>query len=138
MSPSPRDLLSGKPGQALAAALKRPGERRRAAAQVTRQTTATRTRVRLMISITAQDGDYRKGLQAAAQQLSPEEALIVADLEQHGLQVPQLRDILHGGHVIIDNPDLYENWRFEKVSHLRISSHHRDSPQGPTLLRVIR
>jgi hypothetical protein len=107
-------------------ALKRPAERRRAASQRDRQTAQTRARVRLMVSITAQDGAYRKGLLAAAGLLSPEEAEIIADLEGHGLQVPQLRDILHGGHVIIDNPDLYENWRFEKVSHLRISSHHRD------------
>jgi hypothetical protein len=107
-------------------ALKRPAERRRANAQRVRQTAETRARVRLMVSITAQDGAYRKGLQAAAGLLSPEEAEIIADLEAHGLQVPQLRDILHGGHVIIDNPDLYENWRFEKVSHLRLSSHHRD------------
>ena len=25
-----------------------------------------------------------------------------------------------------DDPQLYENWRFAKVSHPRISSHHRD------------
>ena len=47
-------------------------------------------------------------------------------LARHGLQVPQLHDVLCGGHVLVDDPQLYENWRFEKVSHLRISSHHRD------------
>ena len=31
-----------------------------------------------------------------------------------------------GGHLLIDDPDLYEDWRFTQVSHLRISSHHRD------------
>src|ERR1700761_5842734 len=107
-------------------ALKRPAERRRATAQRVRQTAETRARTRLLIAITAQDGAYRKGLLAAAGLLSPEEAAIIADLEAHGLQVPQLRDILHGGHVIIDNPGLYESWRFDQVSHLRISSHHRD------------
>ena len=40
--------------------------------------------------------------------------------------MPQLHDVLCGGHVLIDDPQLYENWRFTKVSHPRISSHHRD------------
>jgi hypothetical protein len=40
--------------------------------------------------------------------------------------VPQLRDVLCGGHVLVDDPDLYETWRFSKVSHPRVSSHHRD------------
>jgi hypothetical protein len=79
-----------------------------------------------MIEISTRDGVYRKGLLAAAGCLSPEEAVIIADLERHGLQVPQLRDVLCGGHVIVDDPDLYENWRFARVSHQRLSSHHRD------------
>jgi hypothetical protein len=79
-----------------------------------------------MIEITAREGAYRRGLLTAAEQLRPEEAAIVADLERHGLQVPQLRDVLCGGHVLIDDPRLYEDWRFSDVSHLRISSHHRD------------
>jgi hypothetical protein len=90
------------------------------------QTEQVRTRVRQLIAITAQAGAYRKGLLAAAAQLSPEEAAIIVDLARHGLQVPQLHDVLCGGHVLVDDPQLYENWRFEKVSHLRISSHHRD------------
>lgn len=65
-----------------------------------------------MIAITAQAGAYRKGLLAAAAQLSPEEAAIIADLERHGLQVPQLHDVLCGGHVLVDDPQLYEDWRF--------------------------
>jgi hypothetical protein len=79
-----------------------------------------------MIEITARAGSYRKGLLAAAGQLSPEEAAIISDLEHHGLQVPQLRDVLCGGHVLVDDPELYEAWRFTKVSHLRVSSHHHD------------
>ena len=79
-----------------------------------------------MIEITARAGSYRRGLLAAAAQLSPEEATIISDLEQHGLQVPQLRDVLCGGHVLVDDPELYEAWRFSKVSHLRVSSHHHD------------
>lgn len=98
-------------------------ELRRLRAQRTRQ---VRARVRLMIEITARAGSYRKGLLAAAAQLSPEEAAIISDLEQHGLQVPQLRDVLCGGHVLVDDPELYEAWRFSKVSHPRVSSHHRD------------
>jgi hypothetical protein len=90
------------------------------------QTERVRTRVRLLIDITARAGSYRRGLQSAAAQLSPEEAAIIVDLEDHGLQVPQLRDVLRGGHVLVDDPELYEKWRFAKASHPRISSHHRD------------
>jgi hypothetical protein len=104
-------------------AITRAGRHRR---RVGRQTAETRERVRLIIEITARGGAYRKGLLAAARQLSPEEAVIIADLEGHGMQVPQLRDVLCGGHVIIDDPDLYENWRFARVSHERLSSHHRN------------
>jgi len=90
------------------------------------QTEQVRTRIRLMIQITAQAGNYRRGLLAAAAALSPQEAAIISDLERHGLQVPQLHDVLCGGHVLIDDPQLYDDWRFANVSHLRISSHHRD------------
>ena len=90
------------------------------------RTEEVRTRVRLMIQITARAAKYRKGLLAAAARLSPEEAAIISDLERHGLQVPQLHDVLCGGHVLVDDPQLYEDWRFTEVSHPRISSHHRD------------
>jgi hypothetical protein len=90
------------------------------------QTELVRTRVRLLVEITARAGKYRNGLLAAAAQLSPEEAAIIVDLSRHGLQVPQLRDVLCGGHVLVDDPELYEKWRFASVSHPRISSHHRD------------
>jgi hypothetical protein len=52
--------------------------------------------------------------------------VIIYDLERHGLQLPQLHDVLCGGHVLVDDPDLYDAWHFPAVSHLRISSHHRD------------
>jgi len=79
-----------------------------------------------MIEITVRAGAYRGGLLSAAEHLSPEEAEIITDLERHGLQVPQLHDVLCGGHVLVDDPQLYEKWRFARVSHVRISSHHRD------------
>ena len=85
-----------------------------------------KARVRLLIEITARAGEYRKGLLTAIARLSTEEASIISDLERHGLQVPQLHDVLCGGHVLVDDPALYEDWHFKKVSHLRISSHHRD------------
>jgi hypothetical protein len=100
--------------------------RRAAPALSTEQAGEVRARTRLMIEITARDGSYRKGLLAAARHISPEEAAILSDLERHGLQVPQLRDILCGGHVLVDDPALYEAWQFARVSHRRISSHHRD------------
>ncbi|MET9485053.1 hypothetical protein [Streptomyces sp. NPDC006638] len=91
-----------------------------------RRTETVRDRVRLMIGITARAGEYRRGLLRAAEHLSPEEAAILSDLERHGLQVPQLRDVLRGGHVLVDDPGLYEAWRAGKGSHPRLSSHHRD------------
>ncbi|NJP45352.1 hypothetical protein [Actinacidiphila epipremni] len=91
-----------------------------------RQAEQARERVRLMIEITARAGAYRKGLLNAVARLSPEEAGILSDLEQHGLQVPQLHDVLCGGHVLVDAPELYERWADGKGSHPRISSHHRD------------
>jgi hypothetical protein len=103
----------------------RPG-RRAAEAPAEQRAELVRTRVRLMIEITARAGAYRKGLLSAAKHLSPEEAAIISDLERHGLQVPQLHDVLCGGHVLVDDPQLYEKWRFARVSHARISSHHRD------------
>src|SRR5690348_9806945 len=56
------------------------------------QAERVKARVRLLIEITARAGEYRKGLLTAVAQLSREEAAIVADLERHGLQVPQLHD----------------------------------------------
>ena len=91
-----------------------------------RRAERARRRVQLMIGITARPGAYRKGLTAAAGRLSPEEALILSDLEHNGLQVPQLHDVLCGGHVLVDDPDLYDSWRSAKGSHPRLSSHHRD------------
>jgi hypothetical protein len=104
----------------------RRARRRAADKSAQRRAEQERTRVRLMIEITARAGAYRKGLLSAAKRLSPEEAAIISDLEQQGLQVPQLHDVLCGGHVLVDDPQLYEKWRFARVSHARISSHHRD------------
>jgi hypothetical protein len=84
-----------------------------------------RTRVRLLVQLTTRHGRYRRGLIHAAKGLTPNEAAVLADLEAHGLDVNQLRDVLWGGHVLIDDPDLYERWRFPKVTRERLSSHHR-------------
>ena len=83
-----------------------------------------RTRVRLLVELTTRHGQYRRGLVHAAKGLTPDEAAVLADLEAHGLDVNQLRDVLCGGHVLVDNPDLYERWRFPKVTRERLSSHH--------------
>jgi hypothetical protein len=104
----------------------RSGGSGQAASDAAGQAEQVRDRVRLMIEITARAGEYRRGLLKAAARLSPEEAMILADLEQRGLQVPQLRDVLRGGHVLVDDPRLYGKWRSSKGSHARLSSHHRD------------
>jgi hypothetical protein len=88
------------------------------------ETERIRRRMRLMVEISARPGIYRGGLKAAVARLTPEEASILADLESHGLDVLQLRDVLRGAHVLVDEPSLYERWSFPKVSHRRISSHH--------------
>ncbi len=90
------------------------------------QARTVRERVRLLIEITAQAGTFRKGLVPATGRLTREEATVVSDLERNGLQVTQLGDVLHGGHVLVDDPELYTNWQFAKVSYPRISSHHHD------------
>jgi hypothetical protein len=81
-------------------------------------------RVRLMVQIASQLGGYRSGLGLAAKRLTPFEAAIIADLERHGLDVPQFREVLRGAHVLVDEPELYERWNFPK-SRERLSSHHK-------------
>ena len=83
------------------------------------------TRVRLLVQLTTRHGRYRRGLVHAAKSLTPNEASVLADLEGHGLDVNQLRDVLYGGHVLVDDPELYERWRFPNVTRQRLSSHHR-------------
>lgn len=87
-------------------------------------TERTRTRVQLMVEITSRVGRYRSGLVQAAKRLTPAEAAIVADLERNGLDVTQLREVLCGAHVLVDDPALYERWRFPHDRE-RLSSHHR-------------
>src|SRR4051812_41474329 len=89
------------------------------------ETERVRRRTRLMVEITSRVGAYRTGLSLAARRLTPAEAAIIADLERHGLDVPQLRDVLCGGHVLVDDPELYDRWRFPKTR-TRLSSHHKN------------
>ena len=89
------------------------------------QAERVRTRVRLLVQLTTRQGRYRRGLVQAATTLTPEEASVLSDLEAHGLDVNQLRDVLCGGHVLVDNVELYERWRFPKVTRERLSSHHK-------------
>jgi hypothetical protein len=99
-----------------------------------RETARVRRRVRLMVEISSRVGAYRAGLSLAARRLTPSEAAIIADLERHGLDMPQLRDVLCGGHVLVDDPELYERWRFPKTRS-RLSSHHKtiDKERYPDL-----
>ncbi len=99
------------------------GEGPRPAALSDAETERVRNRVRLMVLITSQVGGFRSGLAQAAQRLTPEEAAILADLEHRGLDVPQLREVLRGAHVLVDDTVLYEKWDFPK-SRRRLSSHH--------------
>jgi len=89
------------------------------------ETERIRTRVRLMVQITSRVGAYRSGLAVAAKRLTPSESAIIADLETHGLDVLQLREVLCGAHVLVDEPELYDRWRFPN-SRDRISSHHKN------------
>ncbi len=93
-----------------------------------------RERVKLLISITSRSGEYRDGLEKAAGQLTGEEAQIISGLEQHGLDVVRLREVLCGAHVLVDDPELYDQWRFPE-SRERLSSHHKhvDKQRWPDL-----
>lgn len=93
------------------------------------ETERVRLRVRLIVQIASRIGKYRSGLRVAARRLSPSEATVIADLERHGLDVAQLRDVLCGAHVLVDEPELYERWRFPK-SRERLSSHHKTIDKG--------
>ena len=107
--------------------MRSPGRRTEASEE---QAERMRTRVRLLVQLTTRHGRYRRGLVQAAKSLAPEEAAVLADLEAHGLDVNQLRDVLCGGHVLVDNPELYERWRFPKITRQRLSSHHRTIDKG--------
>jgi hypothetical protein len=98
------------------------------------ETNRVRRRVRLMVRVASQIGKYRSGLDKAVKRLTPSEAAIIGDLERHGLDVPQLRDVLCGAHILVDDPELYEHWRFPK-SRERLSSHHKkiDKKQFPDI-----
>jgi hypothetical protein len=89
-------------------------------------TQQVRRRVRLMVQISARPGVYRRGLVKTAERLTPQEAVVLADLEHHGLDVVQLQDVLRGAQVLVDDTSLYERWQFPGVSHQRISSHHHE------------
>jgi hypothetical protein len=88
------------------------------------ETARVRERVSLMLEISSRSYRFRRGILDAARRLTPHEAAIVADLERNGLDVTQLRDLLHGAHVLVDQPELYERWVFPHKSHQRMSSHH--------------
>src|SRR4051794_16176146 len=97
-------------------------------------TERARTPERPTVEVTARPGAYRRGLALAARRLTPAEAAVVADLERHGLDVVQLREVLCGAHVLVDDPGLYERWRFPRTRE-RLSSHHRtiDKSRFPDL-----
>ena len=99
---------------------------RTADVELSPEETERRARVRLMVEITARRSRFRRGLLEAAERLTPEEAAVVLDLEAYGLDVIQLRNLLRGAHVLVDESHLYERWLFPEVSHERISSHHSE------------
>jgi hypothetical protein len=82
--------------------------RRTATPAEQRETERVRRRVRLLVEITARRGGFRKGLLDAAKHLTPSEAAILTDLEQHGLDVIRMGDVLRGAHVLVDDPSLYD------------------------------
>ena len=90
---------------------------RTADVELSPEETERRARVRLMVEITARRSRFRRGLLEAAERLTPEEAAVVLDLEAYGLDVIQLRNLLRGAHVLVDESHLYERWLFPEVSH---------------------
>lgn len=84
-----------------------------------------RLRVGALVKLQLVVSRYRKGLAEASGRATPKESLILRDLEVRGLDAEAFRVMLHGGHVVIDDPELYERWTFPD-SVERLSSHHKD------------
>jgi len=84
-----------------------------------------RLRVGALIKLQLVVSRYRKGLAEASERATPRESLILRDLEARGLDAEAFQVMLHGGHVVVDDPELYERWTFPD-SVERLSSHHKD------------
>ena len=87
--------------------------------------TLARLRVNGLVSLQLLFVKYRKGLADASRRATDKELLVMRDLEERGLDAQGLRVMLGGGHVVIDDPELYERWVFPD-SDQRLSSHHRE------------
>jgi hypothetical protein len=57
-------------------------------------------------------GKYRRGLQKASRRTTAREGLILHDLELRGLNAEAFRVMLHGGHMVLDDPSLCRRWIF--------------------------
>jgi hypothetical protein len=84
-----------------------------------------RLRVGALVKLQLVVSRYRRGLAEASGRATPKESLILRDLEARGLDAEAFLVMLHGGHVVIDDPELYERWTFPD-SVERLSSHHKD------------
>ena len=87
--------------------------------------TLARLRVNGLVSLQLLFVKYRKGLADASRRATDKELFVMRDLEERGLDAEGLRVMLGGGHVVIDDPELYERWVFPD-SDQRLSSHHRE------------
>jgi hypothetical protein len=71
-----------------------------------------RIRAGALVALQLLVGKYRRGLQKASRRTTAREGLILHDLELRGLNAEAFRVMLHGGHVVIDDPSLYGRWIF--------------------------
>jgi hypothetical protein len=89
---------------------------RNAVGRATPADSLERLRVRALVSLQLLFARYRKGLSEASDRVTPEETLVLRDLEERGLDAEGLRVMLSGGHVVVDDPELYERWSFPKAT----------------------
>ena len=87
--------------------------------------TLERRRVVAMVALQLLFAKYHAGLADASERVTEREMVILRDLEACGLDAQGFEVMLSGGHVVIDDPALYERW-VSSGSVERLSSHHRD------------
>ena len=83
-----------------------------------------RTRVRLLVQLTTRHGRYRVGWSKRPRPSRQRRPQCLRTSKSTARRQSAARRAVWR-HVLVDNPDLYERWRFPKVTRQRLSSHHR-------------
>lgn len=91
-----------------------------------------RARLALLVRIAASAGDFSPKLSASVASATDAEVVVMSDLVDRGLSIPDLVKVLQGAHIVVGDEELYSRWIFPH-SRQRLSSHHRtvDKEQHP-------